>query len=260
MGIDRRKFITIAGVSALTALSKKVAGVVPAADGDDVMFVPDKPALVGSRWAMVFDAKKCQEEEGCTKCIEACHKVHNVPKFDNPKDEVKWIWKEDFHATFPTQELEHVKEDLTEKPFLVMCNHCDNPPCVRVCPTKSTWKRESDGIVMMDMHRCIGCRYCVAACPYGSRSFNWRDPRPFIKETYPDFPTRTRGVVEKCNFCAERLAKGELPACVTACDKGALVFGDMEDPESEVRKLLKERFAIRRKPSLGTNPQVFYLV
>lgn len=260
MGIDRRKFLTIAGISALTALEKKVSAQIPSGDSTEVKFVPDKPPLKGSRWAMVFDARKCREAENCNKCMNACHAVHNVPKFDNPKDEIKWIWQEDYESAFPLKENEHVPEDLKELPFLVMCNHCDNPPCVRVCPTGTTWKRESDGIVMMDMHRCIGCRYCVAACPYGSRSFNWRDPRPFIEEINPDFPTRTRGVVEKCNFCAERLAVGDLPACVTACEHGALVFGDLEDPESEVRKLLNERFAIRRKPSLGTNPQVYYLV
>ena len=113
---------------------------------------------------------------------------------------------------------------------------------------------------MMDWHRCIGCRYCILACPYGARSFNWRDPRPHIKETNPDYPTRMRGVVEKCTFCEERLARGELPACVTACDKGALAFGDLEDPHSEVRKLLEDRFSIRRRAGLGTQPEVFYLV
>ncbi len=278
MGIDRRKFITLAGASALTALSRRLIGqetppdsLLPADSslaGDSLlipgsgpaMFVPDKPPLTGKRWAMVIDARKCLEEEGCTKCIDACHLTHNVPRFDNPKDEVKWIWKENYEEAFPTEEHEHVPDGIKEKPFLVLCNHCDNPPCVRVCPTQATWRREEDGIVMMDMHRCIGCRYCVAACPYGSRSFNWRDPRPFIKETNPEFPTRTRGVVEKCNFCNERLAVGKLPACVEACTCKALVFGDLEDPNSEVRRLLKERFAIRRKPALGTNPQIYYLV
>jgi molybdopterin-containing oxidoreductase family iron-sulfur binding subunit len=99
----------------------------------------------------------------------------------------------------------------------------------------------------------------MAACPYGSRSFNFRDPRPFIAETDPDFPTRMRGVVEKCNFCAERLAIGKQPACVEVSE-GALVFGDSSDPESEVSKVLHEHFTIRRKPHLGTGPQVYYLV
>jgi molybdopterin-containing oxidoreductase family iron-sulfur binding subunit len=142
-----------------------------------------------------------------------------------------------------------------------MCNHCERPSCVRVCPTQATWKRK-DGIVMMDQHRCIGCRYCMAACPYGSRSFNFVDPRPTLQKSgiNPGYPTRTRGVVEKCSFCAERLARGKLPACVEACPVKALVFGDLNDPESEVARLLEEKYTIRRKPGLGTNPHVFYLV
>jgi molybdopterin-containing oxidoreductase family iron-sulfur binding subunit len=101
----------------------------------------------------------------------------------------------------------------------------------------------------------------MAACPFGARSLNWRDPRPHIKtELNREFPTRTRGVVEKCNFCAERLAEGLQPACVEAAKNGELVFGDLEDPESEVRKLLKENFALRRKPQLGTQPQVYYIL
>jgi molybdopterin-containing oxidoreductase family iron-sulfur binding subunit len=113
---------------------------------------------------------------------------------------------------------------------------------------------------MMDWHRCIGCRYCVAACPYGSRSFNWVDPRPHIKALDPDFPTRTRGVVEKCNLCEERLAKGERPACVVGCKEKALTFGNLADPRSEVRTLLRNRYTIRRRPELGTEPAIYYLV
>jgi molybdopterin-containing oxidoreductase family iron-sulfur binding subunit len=99
----------------------------------------------------------------------------------------------------------------------------------------------------------------MAACPYGSRSFNFRDPRPFVARIHPDFPTRMMGVVEKCNFCAERLAVGQMPACVEA-SKGALTFGDLQDPESEVRKLLRSNYTIRRKQGLGTGPQVYYIV
>jgi molybdopterin-containing oxidoreductase family iron-sulfur binding subunit len=178
---------------------------------------------------------------------------------DDPNDAVKWIWKEPYGEAFPNQRHEHMAHDLQHEDVLVFCNHCDNPPCTRVCPTQATWKRE-DGIVMMDWHRCIGCRYCVAACPYGSRSFNWRDPRPHVQEVTDEFPTRTRGVVEKCTFCDERLAKGQMPACVEACASGCLKFGDLEDPESEVRAILRERHSIRRKPGLGTQPQVYYLV
>jgi molybdopterin-containing oxidoreductase family iron-sulfur binding subunit len=111
----------------------------------------------------------------------------------------------------------------------------------------------------MDFHRCIGCRFCMAACPYGSRSFNFRDPRPFIETVHPDFPTRSKGVVEKCNLCAERLAQGKQPACVEVSE-GAIVVGDLENPESEIRELLKENYAIRRKQELGTEPSVYYIM
>ena len=266
MGIDRRKFIKASGLAALglTGLAPvKLFGTEDTtqslSDSATSKHAIGKP-LVGKRWAMVIDINKCLKEENCTDCVAACHTAHNVPNFDNSKDEIKWIWKETFHKAFPEQEHEHLKDHLLEKRLPLLCNHCDNPPCVKVCPTEATWKRESDGIVMMDWHRCIGCRYCVAACPYGSRSFNWRDPRPFIEQINPDFPTRTRGVVEKCTLCEERLRVGQLPACVEACKAHAMVFGDLEDPESEVRTLLRENFTIRRKPSLGTHPEIYYIV
>jgi molybdopterin-containing oxidoreductase family iron-sulfur binding subunit len=98
----------------------------------------------------------------------------------------------------------------------------------------------------------------MAGCPYGSRSFNWRDPRPFIKKINPDFPTRTKGVVEKCNFCVERLAQGLMPACVEACKEKALVFGDLRNPGSEIRKTLQDKIVYQRQPELGTQPKVYY--
>ena len=122
---------------------------------------------------------------------------------------------------------------------------------------------------MMDQHRCIGCRFCMAACPYGARSFNWGDPRKAPKELNPDFPanleypTRSKGVVEKCTFCAERIAKGQLPACVEAANAvkpHTLVFGDLDDPASGIRKTLREHFTIRRKPELGSGPNVYYII
>lgn len=260
MSVDRREFLRLAGSAAAfgcaLGLSYKSA-----AGEDSLLLSPSKPngPLVAKRWAMVVDFKKCLEIANCRDCIDACHATHNVPRFENPKDEIKWIWKEKFEGAFPDIEHKHLAHELIEKPVLVLCNHCDNPPCVGVCPTKATWRRD-DGIVMMDWHRCIGCRYCIAACPYGSRSFNWRDPRPFIKELRPDFPTRTRGVVEKCTFCEERLAKGLIPACVEACKYKALHFGDLEDPDSEIRQILSERFTVRRKAGLGTNPEIYYII
>jgi Fe-S-cluster-containing dehydrogenase component len=259
MGMDRRKFMKIAGVSALSLTGGAVpSGVLRAEDPSDVLEL-SRP-LQGKRWAMVIDLKKCHKAEGCDDCVQACNVAHNIPHFDNPKDEVKWIWKEPFEHAFHEMEYQYASEELRHSPALLLCNHCANPPCVKVCPTQATWKREEDGIVMMDWHRCIGCRYCMAACPYGSRSFNWRNPRPFIENIREDYPTRMRGVVEKCTFCDERLARGELPACVEACKEKALVFGDLEDPDSEVREILGEHFAIRRKPELGTQPEVYYLV
>jgi len=227
---------------------------------------------------MVVDVRKCLREEVRRACTEACHRVHNVPDIPDPDDpsrphphdEVKWIWTEQFRDAFPDQTHDRTGTDLAEAPVLVLCNHCERPPCVKVCPTQATWKRESDGIVMMDMHRCIGCRYCIAACPYGSRSFNWKDPRPYIAQgpdgEFPsDFPTRAKGVVEKCNFCAERLRDGLEPACVEAArdvpgGEGALTFGDASDPDSQVSRILRENHTIARRVALGTGPNVFYRV
>lgn len=212
-------------------------------------------ALKASRWAMVIDTAKLNEKV-MEDIVHVCHTIHNVPNIPGNQN-IKWIWETHMDHLF-LEDLHEFQPENGAKAALALCNHCDNPPCVRVCPTKATFQRE-DGIVMMDFHRCIGCRYCMAGCPYGSRSFNFMDPRPYIEKTTPDFPTRTKGVVEKCEFCAERLAEGKMPACVEVSE-GALTFGDLADPESDVRKLLAERFSIRRSPTLGTKPCVYYLV
>ena len=223
-----------------------------------------------SQWGMIVDIKKCLREEVRSACVEACHREHNVPDIANPEEEVKWLWDERYENVFPDQTHTHTAAATREQPVLVLCNHCTEPACVKVCPTQATWKREKDGIVMMDMHRCIGCRYCMAACPYGARSFNWSDPRPDIRKDengklLSEFPTRTKGVVEKCNFCAERLRDGLQPACVEAAGKvpggkGALTFGDLSKPDSEVSQVLREKHTICRRVSLGTGPNVFYIV
>jgi molybdopterin-containing oxidoreductase family iron-sulfur binding subunit len=256
MSVDRRDFLKMAGVAtALGLAGTSRAGTLLGKVGSTR---PGPEAMTAHRWAMVIDLRKMTEET-IDRCAEACHVAHNVPDFGNAKDEIKWIWAEPYHNSFPAQENHHTKEELAHRMVPVLCNHCDNPPCVRVCPTQATWRRE-DGIVMMDWHRCIGCRYCITACPYGSRSFNWRDPRPHIAEIDPTFPTRERGVVEKCTFCNERLARGQQPACVEACTGHEIVFGDLEDPDSEVRHLLAENFTIRRKTGLGTQPEIYYIV
>jgi len=256
MKSSRRTFLKITGLSLMGWGAKPVLEVLARNESSKILKPPE--ALKAKRWAMVINSRRCPH--GCTDCIQACHNIHNVPDFGNEKDEIKWIWHERFGDAFPGQEHPYIQAGVKERPVLVLCNHCENPPCVRVCPTQATFKRAEDGIVMMDYHRCIGCRFCIAGCPYGARSMNYRDPRPFIKKIHPGFPTRSKGVVEKCNFCVERLAEGLLPACVVACKEKALVFGDLGNPDSDVRKLLQAHFTIRRKPELGTQPQVYYIV
>jgi molybdopterin-containing oxidoreductase family iron-sulfur binding subunit len=268
MSINRRKFLKILGLS--TLMGAGVRGAFDILAPGELEAALDKvPLTAGKKWGMVVDMTRL-DDEIMNRCIEACHRTHNVPDLGNPKEEIKWIWKETYEHTFPGQAQghEYLAERYEDRPFLLLCNHCTNPPCCRVCPTKATWKRE-DGIVMMDQHRCIGCRFCMAGCPYGVRSFNWGDPRRAPRELNPDFPTnldyptRAKGVVEKCNFCAERLAKGQVPACVEAAESIApkvLTFGDLADPDSEIRSLLREHYTIRRKPELGTGPNVYYIV
>lgn len=260
MESSRRTFLKLAGISALGLGAKPVLDALAVSGGEQgkPMVMKGEDALIAKRWALVIDTRKFESEEDLEPMVEICHKIHNVPKLENKRHEIKWIWTEEFKHIFYTQTHAFLNDRIKHLPFLTLCNHCEKPACVRVCPTKATFKRE-DGIVLMDFHRCIGCRFCMAACPYGSRSFNFRDPRPFIKETNLKFPTRTKGVVEKCNFCAERLAVGKVPACVEV-SKGALTFGDLGDSKSKVRELLSSNFTIRRKPALGAGPSVFYIV
>ncbi|MGD9209528.1 MAG: 4Fe-4S dicluster domain-containing protein [Desulfobacteraceae bacterium] len=263
MQSSRRQFLKIAGISAAGLSTSPVLSVLASGTQESQESEPqtksNEKALTAKQWAMVIDTTKFNGPEDMEPLIEACHKIHNVPKFETKNHEIKWIWETEYKHAFPNRPNNFLNEEVEHRPFLVLCNHCENPPCVRACPTKATFKRESDGIVLMDFHRCIGCRFCMAACPYGARSFNFRDPRPFIAKQNKEFPTRMKGVVEKCNFCAELLAVGKQPACVEASN-GAIVFGDLYDPDSEVRKLLKTRYTIRRKESLGTEPSLYYIV
>jgi len=269
MDNSRRKFLKIAGLSAIagigapTAFNSLLKGEVQASTtGEAAAESGEAAATTGKRYGFLIDNRKFAEDKDLAqRCINACHSIHNVPDFGNKKDEIKWIWVESFEHAFPEHSQYKRSEELESLPVMTLCNHCDNPPCVRACPTKATFKNQANGIVMMDFHRCIGCRFCMAACPYGARSFNWRDPRPFIKHENPEFPTRMRGVVEKCTMCPERLAEGKEPACVEAArPSGAMVFGDLNDPDSEISRILKEKFTIQRKPALGTHPSIFYII
>jgi Fe-S-cluster-containing dehydrogenase component len=245
MTISRQAFLRLSGLSFLAAAGRRT------------MRAFETIGVRRTRWGMAVDVRRCGQLDGCTKCIDACRHAHNVPVIPDPRHDVRWIWKDSLEHVLGDRNLQY--SSVSKLPMMVLCNHCDNPPCVRVCPTQATWKRE-DGIVAMDWHRCIGCRYCMAACPYGSRSFNWVEPRPYIQSPTPDYPTRTKGVVEKCTFCAERTAAGRPPACVEACPEKALTFGNLADPASPIRQLLASRNHVSRKPELATRPNVFYIL
>lgn len=257
---NRKEFLKIAGLGAL--LGAGGPGAVNLFANMAATSQESETTGVQKRWGLVIDTTKCKE--GCTKCSDVCHSAHNVPDYKDPKIEIKWIWKEHAKNLFPDLDYALNPSPQADQEMVALCNHCKNPPCVRVCPTQATFKRAEDGIVMMDYHRCIGCRFCMAGCPYGSRSFNFKDPRPALDKVDPAYPTRTTGVVEKCNFCAEILGTQEegkqTTRCAGACPEGAILFGDLNDPESNVRQALKKDTALRRKAELGTEPSVFYIV
>jgi molybdopterin-containing oxidoreductase family iron-sulfur binding subunit len=143
----------LAGMTALGVLARPGWELIR---GDEVLAATSSKSAHSEgtkRLAMVIDLHKCHEQGDCTKCVDACHEYHNVPAIPDEEEKVKWIWKESFEGAFHEQEHHYLDETIKHSTPLVLCNHCDNPPCVRVCPTKATWKREDDGLVMMDWHR-----------------------------------------------------------------------------------------------------------
>jgi Fe-S-cluster-containing dehydrogenase component len=211
-----------------------------------------RQGIPGRKWLMVIDLAKC---DGCGKCMQACSKMHFIPK------DRQWI------KVLRMQESDETAPYFFPQP----CYHCDNPPCTKVCPVDATFKR-TDGAVLIDNERCIGCRFCMAACPYGARSFNWahpNDPPEALAEPYsPEhgFPRRV-GTVEKCDFCTDMAAMGMLPGCVGGCPMGAMYYGDEnEDAVTNAQgetlrlsQLLLDRSGYRHLDELGTKPRVFYL-
>jgi molybdopterin-containing oxidoreductase family iron-sulfur binding subunit len=202
-----------------------------------------EPASGQVRWGLLVDANKCPE--GCSACVSACAQENGISENGRPATDAQWIRKVS------------VRDPATgsERSFPVMCQHCAEPPCVDVCPTGASFKR-ADGIVLVDKHTCIGCRYCMMACPYKARSF----VHEAITGQKAHAP-RGKGTVESCTLCVHRVDADRQPACVEACGSeggGAMVFGDLNDPDSEISQRLAAYPSAQIRADLGLDPGVRY--
>ncbi len=234
----RRQLLALAGgaVAALT-LAPGVLLLTPAHGR-----APDQPVTGKVRWGLLIDTTKCAS--GCTDCVAACNRENGLPGGTRPTD-AQWIRK---------VELKDLRTGR-QASLPMMCQHCAEPPCVDVCPTGASFKR-ADGIVLVDKHICIGCRYCMMACPYKARSLV-HEP---VTGQNPDVP-RGKGTVESCTLCVHRVDRGETPACVAACaaaGHGAMLFGDLNDPASEIARRLAAYPSTRVRADLGLDPGVRY--
>ena len=247
---SRRDFLKLAGALAVTAGVAQVAMnqmTVNASSGGE--------EGTGPQWGMLIDINLCI---GCQYCTFSCEAVNNLA------DDMRY-------CVVTTETTQTGKEFFLSRP----CMHCQEAPCVHVCPVKATYKR-ADGIVAMDYSRCIGCRYCQVACPYEARVFNWKEPIERSPQS-PNFglqevPNRPRGVVEKCTFCSHRIDPGlerglvpgidpqATPACVVACPTKARIFGDLNNPESPISVALSAaQTTLRLREELSTEPRVYYI-
>ena len=197
------------------------------------------------RYGLVIDVQKCI---GCNACTMACKAENGTPQ---------GVW---WSKVLVKEVGKFPNTSLAFTPML--CMHCANPPCVEVCPTGASFKR-ADGIVVVNYEQCMGCRYCEAACPYGARTFLDTIRGYYDKGLTPYeqvmYTKHQAGVEEKCNFCMDRVAQGKEPACVATCPAYARFFGDLDNPNSEVSKLIARRHGVQLMPELGTNPSVYYL-
>ncbi len=222
-----------------------------------------------ARWGMVIDLDRCT---GCQTCVIACKAENNIP----------FVGREEAHRGRDISWMKIISEKPTGGEGTTMrfiprpCLQCDKAPCAKVCPVHATYV-DPEGIVAQIYHRCIGCRFCMVACPYTAKYFNWRQyevPESMRRQLNPDVSVRQVGVVEKCTFCHHRLLKAKdlaryedrnlrpgdyVPACAESCPTGAIVFGDLDDQHGEVAKLSRGTRAFRLLEELGTEPKVFYL-
>ena len=229
--------------------------------GADIKMSTRMP-IEGVLYGYAFNVTRC---EGFMECVTACVKENNLDR----KSHTQYVRIFEMEHGQMNPELGKGKffhQVPVEDHFYmgVQCFQCANAPCVKACPTKATWQ-EPDGIVVVDYDWCIGCRYCMAACPYWGRRFNWNDPQVSVKEMtkkqhYLGNRMRRKGQVEKCTFCVQRNREGRLPACVEACPTGSRVFGNLLDPKSEIRFVLKEKKVFRLKEELGTDPKFWYFI
>ena len=227
------------------------------------------------RWGMAIDLDQCT---GCGACVVACRSENNVPMTGrDPEDagtQIDWMELLPRDARLAGDEGHTLPLELLPTP----CMHCENPPCVKVCPVNATYQNE-EGLVAQVWDRCIGCRYCQVACPYSRRYFNWKHaeiPDSYRNLLNPDVATRPEGVVEKCTFCHHRIRKVKeqakreerevtdeecqsLTACAQSCPADAIVFGDLDDPDSRVARMARSPRSFRLLEHIGTQPKVFYL-
>ena len=219
-------------------------------------------AIPGVLYGYAFNISKCQ---GYMDCVNACVEENNQDR-SSQMQYIRIHEHKNGAINFEHSEDNFFHEVPAEGHFYMgtQCFHCENPPCVDVCPVQATWK-EDDGIVVVDYDWCVGCRYCMAACPYDGRRFNWSTPEIPKEELNKDQHylgnrPRKQGVMEKCTFCVQRTRSGQNPACVEACPTGARVFGNLLDPESDLRWVLKNKKVFRLKEDLGTEPKFWYFM
>jgi molybdopterin-containing oxidoreductase family iron-sulfur binding subunit len=238
MDLNRRQFLgwgaaTVAGAAAAPSL--RLIDLAQARSAEQAV-----SAL--QRWGIVIDISKCTD---CDACVTACHEENGIVSHGRPATDAQWIRK----VMLKDTQTGYVQT------LPVMCQHCEHPPCVDVCPTGASFKR-ADGIVLVDRHICIGCRYCMLACPYKARSFVHEN----TTNQKPHNP-RGKGCVESCTLCVHRIDAGQIPACVEACTKDggkAMVFGDLNDKNSEIRQTLAAAPSTQLRPDLNLNTGVRY--
>lgn len=239
MSINRRQFLGLSGAAVAATAFAPGLRLIELAQARS----PEEATTSLHRWGLLIDSSKCAD--GCTSCVSACADENGIQSHGRPATDAQWIRK----VTLKDKQTGHVQT------LPLMCQHCEHPPCVDVCPTGASFKR-ADGIVLVDKHICIGCRYCVMACPYQARSF--------VHEVITDQKTevpRGKGTVESCTLCVHRVDKGGTTACAEACSKAghnAILFGDLNDPESAISKRIRTVASTQIRADLGLNTGVRY--